>query len=142
MNQILTIDKFTFYLVLGFWPIWIIWELILLYLRGHNPSVDLISMVARDRSYQMSALAFAWGSLAAHFWANWRYLPWTGWPFGVMFFLLILLVLIWDVALWNAPYAELPYWIRVVRFPGVMLGLGLLNGFLVFPQRGPPSQPF
>ena len=141
-NALLPIDKFTFWLVIGFWPIWIVWELVLLILRGHNPSVDLISMVARDRSYQMSSLAFAWGSLAAHFWANWRDVPWTGAVFGVAFFLLIALVLTWDVFLWNTPYASLPLWTRVVRFPGTMLFMGLLNGFLVFPQRGPTGMPF
>jgi hypothetical protein len=135
-------NNFTFWLVIGFWPIWIIWELVLLILRGHDPSVGLISMVARDRSYQMASLAFAWGSLAGHFWANWRDVPWDGWYFGVSFFLLILLVFIWDVSLWNTAYASLPYWVRVARFPGVMLFLGLLNGFLVFPQTAPKGTPF
>ena len=142
MNQLLPIDKFTFWLVIGFWPIWIVWELVLLVLRGHNPSVDLISMVARDRSYQMASLAFAWGSLAGHFWMNWRDLPWSSPILGVLFFLLIALVLVWDITIWNVPYSSLHWFFRLVRFPGVMLFLGLLNGFLIFPQRGVPSQPF
>lgn len=142
MNTLLPIDKFTFWLVIGFWPIWIVWELILLKLRGSNPSVDLISMVARDRSYQMASLAFAWGSLAGHFWMNWRDLPWHSPVLGVLFFALIAAVLVWDVTLWSVPYETLHWSARLVRFPGTMLILGLLNGFLVFPQRGVSAQPF
>ncbi len=142
MNKFLTIDSVTFWIFFGFWPIWIIWELVLLKLRGGNTSVDLISMVARDRAYQMASIAFAWGSLAAHFFANWRELPpWYGIVPSLSFWILLAAVLVWDIFLWNTPYAQLSGWIRFVRFPGTMLFLGLLNGFLLFPQKGNPFQP-
>lgn len=136
MNSVVTMDKVTFWIFFGIWPIWLIWELILIKLRGQNPSVDLISMVARDRGYQFTAMVFAWGSLAAHYWANWRNLPWDNPIPAISFWLLIVLACIWDYFLWNTPYVNLHLWIRIVRFPGTMLFLGLLNGFLLFPQRG------
>lgn len=142
MNELLPIDRFTFWLFVGFWPVWLVWELVLVKLRGHDPSVDLISMVARDRAYQLTALAFVWGSLAAHFWANWRHLPWSSPAPAVAFWILIALACVWDWRLWEVPYATMPLWTRVVRFPGVMLFLGLLNGFLLFPQRGMRGNPF
>lgn len=136
MNPVLTMNKATFWLFIGIWPVWIVWELILIRLRGQNPSIGLISMVARDRGYQFTAMVFAWGSLAAHYWANWRHLPWDN-PFpAIMFWVLIVAVIVWDSFLWSTPYITLPLWIRCVRFPGTMLFLGLLNGFLLFPQRG------
>ena len=142
MNALLPIDKVTVWLFVGFWPIWLVWEFVLLKLRGANPSVDLISMVARDRGYQFTAMVFAWGSLAAHYWANWRDLPWETPIPAVTFWVLLVLACVWDFFLWNTPYATLPLWMRIVRFPGTMLFLGLLNGFLLFPQRGRPGMPF
>lgn len=136
------IDKATFWIFIGFWPIYIVWELILLYMRSVHPSVDLISMVARDRSYQLTAMAFAWGSLAAHFWMNWREVPMDSPVLGVLFFGLIAAVLASDLLLWKTAYESLPLWARVVRFPGTMLLLGLLNGFLLFPQKAPSASPF
>ena len=135
------LNDFTFAFILGFWPIWIVWEVALLFIKGSTPSVGLISNVARDRGYQMACLAFAWGSLAGHFWVNWRVLPWGGWIPGLIFFSLIAAVLAWDIALWNVPYASLPWVVRFFRFPAIMLVVGLLNGFLVFPQQGPAGQP-
>ncbi len=142
MNVLLTIDKATFWIFWGFWPIWLIWELILLKLREQNPSVDLISMVARDRSYQFTALAFTWGSLAAHYWVNWRTLPWDSEIPAVIFWVLITAACIWDYHLWDRAYETLPFWMRFVRFPGTMLMLGLFNGAFLFPQRGKAGMPF
>lgn len=142
MNQLLSIDKVTFWIFWGFWPLWLIWELVLIKLRAENPSVDLISMVARDRAYQFTALAFAWGSLAAHYFVNWRHLPWETPIPAVAFWVLLLLACVWDYTLWHTPYATLPYWIRVVRFPGTMFFLGILNGTFLFPQRGIKGMPF
>lgn len=142
MNKILPVDNLTFWIFFGFWPLWLVWELVLLKMRGANPNVDLISMVARDRTYQMASLAFVWGSLAAHFFANWKVLPpWYGTTSAVTFWVLIAVALLWDFQLWHRPYETLPLVLKYVRFPGTMLFLGLLNGTLLFPQRGPPSLP-
>lgn len=142
MNKLLPIDNVTFWVFVGFLPLWIVWELIVLKMHGQDPNVDLISMVARDRAYQFTALAFAWGSLAAHFWVNWRDTPWHTPVVGVLFFVLMAAVALWDWSLWTTPYATLPYWLRVVRFPGVMLFLGLLNGAFIFPQAAAKGSPF
>jgi hypothetical protein len=142
MNPILPIDKLTFWLFIAFLPIWLVWELVLIKMRGANPSVDLISMVARDRGYQFTAMVFAWGSLAAHYWVNWRHLPWESPIPAIMFWVLMLAACVWDYFLWHTPYSTLPFWMRVVRWPGTMLFLGFLNGVFLFPQKGPPSQPF
>jgi hypothetical protein len=143
MNQLLPIDKLTFWIFAGFWPIYLVWELILLVLRGHNPSVDLISMVARDRAYQMNCLAFTWCGLAAHFWINWKHLPqWDGLLPNIVFWLLVVGAVALDILLWKHPYSGLPFWLRVFRFPGTQVLLGLLAGAFLFPQRQAPGVPF
>jgi hypothetical protein len=137
------INNITFWIFFGFWPIWIIWELALLIMRGHSPSVGLISMIARDRAYQFSFIPLAWGSLAAHFWANWHVLPpWDGWWCGVIFFGLLVACAGWDWYLIDTPYDQMGFFMRLLRWPGNMLLLGLLNGIFVFPQRGYHLQPF
>lgn len=143
MNQLLPIDKVTFWIFAGLWPVYFVWEIILLLLRGHNPSVDLISMVARDRSYQMNCLVFTWCGLAAHFWMNWKHLPWGENPIpAVLFWLLVAGTVVLDWLLWLTPYEKLTLAWRVWRFPGTQALLGLLAGFLLFPQRQPPGVPF
>jgi hypothetical protein len=47
MNKLLPIDNITFWIFIGFWPLWLVWELAMLYLRGKDPNVDVISMTAR-----------------------------------------------------------------------------------------------
>jgi len=68
--------------------------------------------------------------------------PYSGWWCGIIFFGLIMGMLGWDWYLWNQTYDSMSLWMRIIRWPGTMLFMGLLNGVLVFPQRGYHLQPF
>lgn len=135
-------DTLTFAGVVLIWPLWLIWEIILLIWRGKGWDVDTISMVAKDRALQLSSLPFIWGGMAGHWWFTWK-VPWTYSPVPpITFWALVVGCLVWDILLWSTPYGSLPWALRLVRWPGMMLFLGLLAGAFLFPQRGNVSQPF
>jgi len=128
------LDNLTFWIFFGFWPVWLVWELILLYLRGKGMSVDLISMEAREQGYKLTVIPFVWSALAAHFWFNWEK-PYSVPYYAIGFWLFVLFTAFLDYRFWNIPYSALTGWLRVYRWPGFQAALGLLMGFLLFPQK-------
>jgi hypothetical protein len=128
------LDNLTFWIFFGFWPLWLVWELVLVWLRHKGWPVDLISMEARERAYRMNVIPFIWSALAAHFWLNWARPYEVAYP-AVIFWGLVALVGFFDFHYWNIPYNTLTGWVRVMRWPGTQVILGLILGLTLFPQR-------
>lgn len=131
------VDFYTYVVFVSMWPIYLLWEIALLLLRGKGIHVDTISMVARDRAYQMNSMVFAWCGLAAHYWLNWyKYPTWESPIPAVIFWLLVAGTLTADILLWEHPYSQLPSLVRAFRAPRVQVFWGMACGFLLFPQPG------
>ena len=128
------LDNVTFWIFFGFWPLWLVWELVLLYLKGKGVNADLISQEARQRGYQLTVIPFIWSALMAHFWFNWERAYSVAYP-AVIFWVFVAFTLFLDYHFWNTPYNTLTGWLRVYRWPGSQAILGLLMGLLLFPQR-------
>ncbi len=141
----LTTNDLTFILSVFFLPIWLVWELTLLWLRGKgHVSADTghlagtISMVMRDRAYQMNAIPFFWSAMTAHWWVNWFDRPVWDVPYpAIAFWLLLAATLGLDIYLWHTPYPTLESLVKVFRAPMVQVGLGFLAAYFLFPQKAP-----
>lgn len=134
-----TINTVTFVVFVGFWPIWLGWEMVLLYLRGKGMHVLTISMVARDRARSFAVFPFCWSGLLAHFWLNWYHTEvWRSAIPPILFWLLVATTLCVDVVLLRLKrsYADLPGWARTLRHPALQVLLGLCAGYFLFPQHG------
>lgn len=131
----MSLDTLTLCIFLSFWPVWLAWELFLIWRRRQpGPKLKLISMVARDRGWQLSSVVYTWNGLAAHFW-------WTGDTYAtvwgsVLFWAIGVMLLVEDVVLWNRPVVTWPKWLRFQRWPLAIMALGLLAGHFLFPQIG------
>lgn len=131
----MTVDTVTFWVWVGFWPAWIAWELVLLRLRalpGDKPKT--ISMVARDRGWQLNSVVYAFGGLTTHFW--WPSPHWGSVVGGVAFWVALLVLFGVDVALWPFSPERAPRWALWARWPLLWLVVGALAGRFLFPQPG------
>ncbi len=130
------INQITFWVFLSFWPVWLLWEIALLIMRGQGWAEipDTISMVARDRGWHVSSVVYLLGGLATHFWWNSR--KWASVAGSIIFWVVVLGLLGQDIYLWNSAYETWPIWLRIERWPLMWLGLGSLAGRFLFPQRG------
>jgi hypothetical protein len=137
------IDNITFIITVFFLPVWLVWELTLLWLRGSgyvsgDQLVRTISMVMRDRAYQFNVLPFFWSAMAAHWWANWlRTATYDSPAPAVAFWLLVAANLVLDLLLMSTPYYSLAPWLKVARAPMIQLALGFIAAYFLFPQRAP-----
>lgn len=130
-----TINRITLGLFLGLpWAPFLIWELVLLYLRGKGIYVQTISMVAKDYGPHMNSVVYLWAGLATHYW--WNGQAWATVIGGVSFWVIALLLVIFDVCLWPTDKANWAQWLTVLRHPGLWMILGALAGRFLFPQRG------
>lgn len=130
------VDKITLWVFIGFWPLWFIWEMALLIMRGTpgGEFPETISMVARDRGWHMAAIVYLWGGLATHYW--WPTNTWATVPGSIIFWGIALLLLVQDVVLWNSDVSTWAKWLLWQRWPLMWLFVGLLSGRFLFPQRG------
>lgn len=128
------IDNVTFWMWFGVWPLWLIWELVLIVLDRNGVKVDLISQEARERAYQLNVIPFVWGAMASHWWLNWARPYVVAYP-AVIFWGLVGSTFVLDVVMWNTTYNTLSGWFRVFRWPGTQMLLGLVLGLVLFPQR-------
>jgi hypothetical protein len=131
-----TVDAITFGVWLAIWPVWLLWELVLLVLRGSSIRVQTISMVARDKGWLFSSVVYSWCGLASHFW-----IPHASWnpphPIGYALFWLVALSLgVEDAILWGSDPMAWSKSLRWRRHPALVMAAGLLLGWLLFPQRG------
>lgn len=135
----MTVNAITLVVFLAFWPAWLVWELVLLVRRANDvpdkPITKLISMVARDIGPKASSVVYLWSGLGAHFW-------WTGQPYpgaadviaAVLFWVLAVVLGVWDLTLLKTDRALWSRTLTVVRSPLVWLVVGLLAGRFLFPQ--------
>lgn len=130
------LDTITLLLFISIWPAWLTWEITLLVMRGvpFGAFPMTLSMVAQRDGWYLNSVVYTWGGLATHYW-----LPRVKWATvwgSVLFWLITLTLLIQDVCLWNTDkdtWSDFLYW---QRFPGLVLIVGALCGFVLFPQRG------
>jgi hypothetical protein len=130
-------DTVTLIIFLSFWPVWMIWELILLWFRSDGQPVKTISMVAQGMGYRSSALVYLWSGLATHFW--WPGPSWASVPGAVAFWVIALLLILEDLFLLIAKIRQpddLIWWAKVQRAPPLLMAIGALAGHFLFPQRG------
>jgi hypothetical protein len=136
------IDAITFWVWAGQWPVWLLWEMVLLWLRRKGgPRSALtgrpartISMVPLRYGWKLTGLVYLNGGLATHF-----FVPSPQWGStlgGIAFWGLAAALLAWDWRSWELHPRFYPRWARWARFPGFWLLLGALAGWGLFPQQG------
>jgi hypothetical protein len=143
------LNDVTFLVSIFFLPIWLVWELVALWLRSKgvaggglegttSTSVGTISMVMQHRGYQMNALPFFWSAMAAHWWFNWfGTKTWVAPYPAITFWLMVVGTLCMDAALWHTPYETLSNFAKFYRAPMVQAALGFFAAYFLFPQEMP-----
>lgn len=126
-------DTLTLGILLFPWALWLVWEIFLLVRRGvlakrHQNIPKTISMVARDARFRLAGPIYLTAGMCAHWWVPWRAATDVG---SVVFWLIAMALVTWDVLLWRR---ELAAWERWARLPLVWLALGFGSGLLLFPQ--------
>ncbi len=136
-------DRVTFAVWIGTPLAWLVVELAIMWLRlrhgAGEPVAQTISMVARDRGWQLTAAVFFWSAMPVHFWVPGRWASGRG---TVAFWCVVAALLAWNVtalaAGWTAtPPAEWSPVLRWLNWPVWYLALGPLAAALLFPQDGP-----
>jgi hypothetical protein len=128
----MTLDTVTFWVFVGFWPAWLVWELVLLRLRATDPEKPkTISMVARDIGWKMNVLVYLWSGLGSHYW-------WNGSTYATVlgaavFWGVAAALLVEDFARYLLGRTERPWH----RSPLLWLVLGAFSGHFLFPQVYP-----
>lgn len=124
-------DQVTLWVFLLPWPIWLVWELVLLWRRRKAPRPKTISMVARDLRYHLTSVVYLLSGLLVHWFAPWRHATVAG---GVLFWVVALGLFVWDLALWKRPVETWPAGLKISRDPPLWLCAGALAGLVLFPQ--------
>lgn len=127
-----TTNALTLGILLLPWVLWFAWEIFVLVRRGQDVRVKTISMVARDYRFKLVSVLYLWSSMASHWW--WPAPAWAPAWLGVAFWVVSLVLVVWDVILWKTSVEEWPTWLKVVRWPLAWLALGFLAGHFLFPQ--------
>lgn len=126
----------TFLISIFFLPIWLVWELIVIKMRGEGADVGTISMVMRARGYQMTALPFFWSAMMAHWWWNWIHTKTWQVPYpAIVFWAMVAGTLALDIYLWHTPFNTLHPWLKFYRAPMIQCIVGFLAAYFFFPQR-------
>ena len=134
------LNRITLWIFLGFWPVWLVWEIALLIMRGAGVAQlpSLISMVARDRGWSLSSVVYLWFGLGAHFWANTDkvYPGATNTILSISFWVIAVALLVWDITLWRTDFVMWSPVLRWFRWPVAWMIAGALSGRFLFPQAG------
>lgn len=143
----MTLNDVTFLMSVFFLPIWLVWELVALWLRSRGiiggaidgaPSmtVGTISMVMQHRAYQLNALPFFWSAMMAHWWWNWFGTKTWDIPYpAIAFWLLMASTFGLDMVLWHSPYADFHPMLKLYRAPMVQCVVGFAAAYFLFPQQ-------
>lgn len=165
MNQLISVavhmmNEWTLYLWLGFWPVMLVVEMIILRWRATGPGKPkTISMVARDMGWHMNGMVYLWAMCGTHWW--WNGPAWAPVWTAVLTWVILLVLLIVDYFMYrtaqiqtakdfadglpmktymrsvNGVVHEWPYtnplrlWWRA---PPLWLAVGALAGRILFPQ--------
>jgi hypothetical protein len=141
------LNDWTFLISVFFLPIWLVWELVALWLRSKgvfggglpgtsSMNVAVISTVMQHRGYQANVLPFFWSAMMAHWWWNW--VGWKTWstPYpAIAFWMLVAGTLALDISLWKTPYETLHPVLKFYRAPMMQCVAGFLTAFFLFPQQ-------
>lgn len=117
---------------------WLAWEFVLVYGRAKGKGWDTISIVLKDAGLRSCAVPYSVGVLCGHWWLNWprSSSPWfAGWWVWAS---VLVLAAGSDLAAWrwaDRPRETWPGWLRVLRYPGLWLLVGVFLGALCWPQR-------
>lgn len=127
----MTFDDWTLVVWLSKWAILGVWELLCLILKKRT-----ISVIAKTRGgWRISSIVYLDGGLPVHWWVNRD--GWASTVGTVVFWLVPVGLLAWDVAWRKRNVPDYPKWARYVRWPLVMLVLGGIFAYVFFPQHGP-----
>lgn len=118
-------DKITVALFIAVAVGLIVWDVILGLKKEKTESMWLAKW-ARD----WNALPFAFGTLVGHWFMQNPNPHYAWWPYGAV--AIALVAAVWDASL----RLYVPRW---ARYPGWWLLVGVLNGYLTWPQRLPPG---
>jgi hypothetical protein len=129
----------TRWVVIGPWLLWLAWELVLLYLRTKIPGVKTISQEARSIAFRgFPTLAYFWCGMASHWFIPWRRPLWP-YPWNV-----VLGVAFWAIGaaylaadIFDPRHQYWPTLVQWIRWPPLVALLGLVLGYLLFPQTTP-----
>lgn len=97
----------------------------------YGPSVKTVSMILRDKRQHTTGIVFALSAMPTHWWVP--TIP-TYAAGTVVFWLLALGLLGWDIAWRNRPVETWPAWTRIVKDSRVWVVAGLVAGLTLFPQ--------
>lgn len=140
------LNDLTFVLSVFFLPIWLVWELAALWMRSKgvvggalpgstSEAVGTISMVMKNRGYQLTVLPFFWSAMAAHWWVNdFDGRTWESPIPAILFWVLVTATLASDVFFWNTPFNALNPTLKFYRAPMVQVVAGFLAAYWLFPQ--------
>lgn len=130
-----TIDLITIGVAFFPWLIWLVWEIVLLVIRHRGTKVKTISMAAQWIAYNgLPTLAYFWGGMTSHYFLNWTRPVWSVPWFGAFFWLVGLAYLLTDI-FFRPPRENWPKVVRWLRWPPVVVLIGLVLGYVCFPQR-------
>lgn len=128
------INRITSFVVVGPWIVWLIWELALLWFRGKGITVNTISMEAKRIAFaHLGALAYFWGGMSAHYFLSWKRPVWNSPAPAIAFWTIGAAYLAADL-LDRGHWFGWPDFVQWIRWPPVVVLIGLAAGYLLFPQ--------
>lgn len=135
MTVLDSVNLATKWLVVGTWVLYAAWQLMLVVLRWRGVNVKLISMTQKDVGYSLASLVYFWAGFATHWWLTWRQPVWSSPIPGILFWAIGLAYLVTDLG-WPTPHGGTSQWL-MLRYPPVVLVVGLVAGWGLFPQGRP-----
>lgn len=110
----------------------IAWECVTLVGRKmYGWRVRTVSMALRDNRHRLTGIVFAMSGMVTHWW----FPTFPTWTVGaVVFWVLALGLLAWDVAWWKRPVGTWPRWAQTVKDSRWWVLAGLVAGLTLFPQ--------
>lgn len=139
MTTVDAVNLITKWLVVGTWVVYAAWQIALISLRASGVPVKLISMTEKDVGYSLASLVYFWNGMGAHWWQTWRQPTWSNPGPGIAFWAIGLAYLMTDLV-WPTPHGGTSPWL-VLRYPPVVMVIGLVAGWGLFPQGRPNWSP-
>lgn len=139
-------DTVTFWVWFATPFVWLAIELLVFHFRGaprpEGVSIaQTISMIARDRGWQLTSVVFFWTAMPFHWWLHLG-IGWASRGGTITFWGIVAVLLAWNLVTlalgWTtAPLEEWPAWLRWVNWPVFYLLTAPPAAAFLFPQDGP-----
>jgi hypothetical protein len=131
------VNRITTWVVIGPWLLWLAWEIALIWLRGSGTHVYTISQEAKRLAFgYLGSLAYFWGGMTAHYFLTWSKPSWSS-PLPAVAFWVIGLAYMGADFFDGGDPSKWPNFVQWLRWPPVVVVIGLLAGHLLFPQPTP-----